>query len=43
MQPMRYGDIIGQEDVVARLKGFGGFFASKGTLPGTFCSLEKMV
>ena len=32
---MRYGGIIiGQEDIVARLKGFGGFFASKGSSPG---------
>jgi len=31
---MRYGDIIGQEDVVARLKGFGEFYASKHSTPG---------
>ncbi|MHB1856049.1 MAG: restriction endonuclease [Acidobacteriaceae bacterium] len=34
MQPVRFSDIIGQQDVVARLKGFGGFFASKGTTAG---------
>lgn len=34
MQAARFADIIGQEDAVARLKGFGGFFASKGTTAG---------
>ncbi len=31
---MRFEDIIGQGEVIARLKGYGEFFASKGSTPG---------
>ena len=32
--PVRYGDVVGQEQIVAKLKAFGEFYASNGSTPG---------